>query len=141
ARIRRVSRRVMRAGAKITEESPAAALHDLRKRCKELRYLLEFFGGLYDRSATGALVTALKGLQDNLGEFQDTAVQHAAVDGFAEELLADGGTPAATLLALGRLGGTLEQRQHRARAEFAQRFAAFAAPENRRLIADMTGSP
>jgi CHAD domain-containing protein len=139
ARIRRVGRRVLRTGAAITDDSPAEALHGLRKRCKELRYLLEFFGSLYDSSTAGNLVTALKGLQDNLGEFQDSAVQHAAVDGFAETLLADGDTPTATLLALGRLGGTLEQRQQRARAEFARRFADFGSPANRRLLDTMTG--
>lgn len=140
ARIRRVSRRVLRAGAAITDESPDEALHDLRKRCKELRYLLEFFGGLYPSATTAGLVAALKGLQDNLGEFQDTAVQHAAVDRFAEALHTDRSTPAATLLALGRLGGVLIGQQHQARAEFAERFAAFAAPENRRRLEELSSA-
>ncbi len=139
-RIGRVGRRVLRAGADIRADSPSESLHDLRKRCKELRYLVEFFGTFYNRAATDGLVSTLKGLQDNLGEFQDTAVQRTAVDHFAELLLADGAAPATTLLALGRLGGVLEQRQLRARAEFAERFAAFAAPANRRRLACLTGA-
>lgn len=138
ARIRRVGARVLRAGADIRDDSPSEALHDLRKRCKELRYLIEFFGTFYDREPTDGLVSALKGLQDNLGAFQDTAVQHAAVDQFAETLLTERATPAGTILALGRLGGVLERRQRQARAEFAERFAAFAAPANRRRLASLT---
>ena len=107
---------------------------------KELRYLLEFFGGFYDPDTAEGLIGALKGLQDNLGEFQDSAVQHHAIDGFAEALLADGSAPAATLLALGRLGGALEERQHRARVDFADRFAAFAEPANRQRLAALSGA-
>ncbi len=42
------SRRSRRRGAAITPDTPAEALHDLRKRCKELRYALEFFAPLHD---------------------------------------------------------------------------------------------
>lgn len=139
-RIRKVGRRVFRSGSAITADSPAEGLHDLRKRCKELRYLLEFFGGFYDPDTAEGLIGALKGLQDNLGEFQDSAVQHHAIDGFAEALLADGSAPAATLLALGRLGGALEERQERARVDFADRFAAFAEPANRERLAALSGA-
>ena len=44
-RIRKVYRRMVRDGSAIDDDSPAEALHDLRKRGKELRYLLELFGG------------------------------------------------------------------------------------------------
>ena len=42
------SRRVVAQGSAITADSPPESLHDLRKRCKELRYLLEFFASLHD---------------------------------------------------------------------------------------------
>src|SRR5262249_59523918 len=48
--IGRAHRRVLRQGNAITPESPPESLHDLRKRCKELRYALEFFASLYDAS-------------------------------------------------------------------------------------------
>jgi CHAD domain-containing protein len=42
-RLDRAHRRVLRRGSRITDRSPAEDLHDLRKRAKELRYLLETF--------------------------------------------------------------------------------------------------
>jgi CHAD domain-containing protein len=71
--------RVARRGEAITQDSPAESLHDLRKRCKELRYALEFFAPLHDRAAYGKVVGDLKRLQDCLGEFQDTEVQIAEI--------------------------------------------------------------
>jgi CHAD domain-containing protein len=120
---------------------PAADLHSLRKRCKELRYLLEFFGSLYDPAAYRRAVRSLKGLQDCLGEFQDGVVQQEAIRGFAVHMLAGRGAPgtgpqaaaepaaaelAATLLAMGELTAQVHARQRRARDELADRFARFA---------------
>lgn len=139
ARIRKVARRVLRDGAAIDSGSAAEALHDLRKRAKKLRYLLEFFASLYDRKRHAEVVSALRGLQDNLGAFQDSQVQRQAVEGFAEQLAATGSNPAASLLAIGRLVAVFDERQRHARAEFTERFAAFAAPENRRRLAELTG--
>src|SRR5258708_31931756 len=48
ARIARAHRPVIRDGGAISATSPPESLHELRKRCKELRYLLEFFASLYD---------------------------------------------------------------------------------------------
>ena len=75
ARIRHVYRRMVRDGRAIGADSPDEALHDLRKRGKELRYLLEFFGGLFPAEVVKPMVAALKDLQDVLGRFQDRTVQ------------------------------------------------------------------
>ena len=50
-------------------------MHALRKRCKELRYLLEVFRPVCDKTAHRRLVKELKSLQDTLGDFQDGEVQ------------------------------------------------------------------
>ncbi len=60
---------------RIDDASPPEALHDLRKRGKELRYLLELFGGLFPGAVVKPMVSTLKDLQDVLGRFQDRAVQ------------------------------------------------------------------
>lgn len=138
-RIGKVARRLLRDGGRITDESPAEDMHDLRKRAKELRYLLEFFSSLYDRKPHSAAVSELKGLQDTLGTYQDMQVQRHAIEGFAAELHAAGDSPAATLLAAGRLVATLDERQYHAREEFAERFTSFAGPRNRRRLAELTG--
>ena len=44
ARIRKVYRRMVKMGEAIDDDSPAEDYHELRKRGKELRYLLELFG-------------------------------------------------------------------------------------------------
>lgn len=118
-RIRSVYRRMVDDGCEIDESAPDEALHDLRKRGKELRYLLEIFGGLFDAEVVKPMVAALKRLQDVLGRFQDRSVQL--------ERLAD--EPEAALLR-----EALRADQQLARADFAERFAAFAAEERHELV-------
>lgn len=75
AALRRADRRVVAAGATLTAGSPDAEFHDLRKRAKALRYLLDAVGRGPDTAAFDALHAELKALQDTLGVVQDTAVQ------------------------------------------------------------------
>ncbi|MGH9119294.1 MAG: CHAD domain-containing protein [Acidimicrobiales bacterium] len=133
-RIWRAYRRVVKPGRAITAASPADDLHDLRKRGKELRYLLEFFAPLHPKTEVGRLVTELKALQDNLGAFQDDQVQAAGLRSYAEELLELTST-SETLVALGQLVAHHEDTSKAARAEFAGRFAAFDDLENRERFA------
>jgi CHAD domain-containing protein len=159
-RIARAYRRVIRLGSAIAAAEdagtapPAEDLHSLRKRCKELRYLLETFRPLYDPAAYGRAVKDLRGLQDVLGEFQDSEVQRAAIRGFAEQMLAPPAAPArvrrangkpsageakpgelaATLLAMGELSARLDQRQRRTRRLVAGRFAEFAGAGTLRTL-------
>ena len=73
--ISRAYRRVARGGAAISADSPGTDLHELRKRCKELRYALEVFAPVIDKDSRKSAVADLKGLQDVLGRFQDSEVQ------------------------------------------------------------------
>jgi len=130
-RINKAFKRVIQQGTAIGAESPAEALHELRKRCKKLRYLLEFFASLYAEKAVGKIVKALKGLQNNLGAFQDLAVQAAALREFSVRMTEESQVPPATLLAMGMLIEQLLLRQQEARQQFAGRFADFAADANR----------
>ncbi len=127
-RIAAANRKVLRAGQRITAASPPASLHELRKRCKELRYLIEMFGSLHDPAARWQAVRELKALQDCLGEFQDGQVQREEIGVFAAQMLAARSAPAPTLLAMGEIAASLARRQHRARSEFDGRFANFAGP-------------
>jgi CHAD domain-containing protein len=126
--------KVARRGAAITADSPAESLHDLRKRCKELRYALEFFAPLHDQAASVKVVGDLKRLQDCLGEFQDTEIQIAEIRALAAAMLAAGEAPAVTLLAMGEITAGLAARQRVARADFERRFAAFAGMEGQRRM-------
>jgi CHAD domain-containing protein len=138
-RIRKAHRRVLADGAVITPASAPAALHDLRKRAKELRYALEIFGSLYDPGGHWQAVRELKALQDCLGTFQDTQVQMDELRAFAGEMMAGQTVPAATLLAMGEIAAGLARQQHAVRSEFAGRFRDFAGPGGQSRILAMTG--
>jgi len=136
-RIAAAQRRALRTGQRITAASPPASLHDLRKRCKELRYLVEMFGPLHDPAQRWQAVRELKALQDCLGAFQDAEVQRTEIRMFAHRMLADRAVPAETLLAMGEVAAGLAGRQHAARAEFDSRFAAFASPASQARLASL----
>lgn len=133
-RIRKVLRRAIRAGEAIGVDSPAEDLHELRKTCKKLRYLLEFFQSLYPPQKIARLIRALKTLQDNLGDFQDLQVQSEALQKFADQVAAEGEVPPRSLLAMGMLIEGLQHRQRQARAEFAGWLAEFSRKKNLRLF-------
>jgi CHAD domain-containing protein len=118
-------------GRAIQDSSPAEALHDLRKQGKELRYLLELFGGLFEPTTVRPLVRTLKSLQDTLGRHQDRSVQAALVGALAAEI---GSPDPATLLAAGALIERLHEDERVARQEFAARFPGFAARDVRRRV-------
>jgi CHAD domain-containing protein len=138
ARIARAHQRVLRSGTAISAASPPEALHELRKLCKELRYLLEVFASLHDAAEQWRAVNELKALQDCLGEYQDTEIQQAELRAFATQMMADRSAPAETVLAMGEIAGALALRQRAARSEFADRFAGFASPRGVARIGALT---
>ncbi len=133
-RIRKVYRRMLKMGGAIDESSPAEDYHELRKKGKELRYLLELFGvPLFPEEVVKPMVKTLKGLQDVLGRHQDREVQVALLRSLGPEVgeASDGG---AALMAVGALVARLGEDERAARGEFAGRFAEFASEEQRRLV-------
>ncbi|HEX2322161.1 MAG TPA: CHAD domain-containing protein [Streptosporangiaceae bacterium] len=137
-RIRRAHQRVLRSGGAIDASSPPQALHDLRKRCKELRYMLEVFASLHDPGEQWRAVNELKALQDCLGEFQDTEVQQTELRAFARKMVAEARAPAETVLAMGEIAAGLAVRQRAARGEFAGLFASFASARGQARIETLT---
>lgn len=134
-RIVSVYRAMVEMGMAIDDASPPQALHDLRKRGKELRYLLELFGGMWPSGKVKPLVSALKGLQDVLGHFQDDEIQVTELRALGPELAAaPGGTD--SLIALGFVLDELNTSQRQARESFAARFADFSGSATRAVIKD-----
>ncbi|MDP8968407.1 MAG: CHAD domain-containing protein, partial [Actinomycetota bacterium] len=137
-RIGKVYRRMVKMGRAIGDDSPHEALHDLRKKGKELRYLLEFFSSLYPPEVVKPMVATLKGLQDVLGRFQDREVQAGLLRALGDDIAAlEGGAPA--LMAMGVLVERLTEQQEQARREFAASFEQFAAKPQRRIVAAAFG--
>jgi CHAD domain-containing protein len=134
ARIVKVYTRMVKMGRAIAEESPPEALHELRKKGKELRYLLELFAAaVYPSEVVKPMVKSLKSLQDVLGRHQDRAVQVGMLRGLSDEVSALPGGGAA-LMAMGMLVERLAADQQAAREGLAEPFAAFAAKRQRRLV-------
>jgi len=129
-RVYRIYKRVLAEGLAINSTSPAEAFHELRKNCKKLRYLIEFFQSLYPKTRVRPLIKALKVLLDNLGTFQDTEVQAGKLREFAHQMVQEGKVPADTLLAMGMLVDGLLRRQQEARQDFSSFFKVFASREN-----------
>jgi CHAD domain-containing protein len=124
---------MVKLGSAIDDRSPPEALHDLRKRGKELRYLLELFGRMWPAERVKPLVSALKGLQDVLGHFQDDEIQIHELRSLGPAVAgAPGGTD--SLIALGFVIEGLAVSQQQARQDFAARFADFARPATRQIV-------
>jgi CHAD domain-containing protein len=135
-RIVKVHKRMVKMGREIDSSSPPTAYHELRKKGKELRYLLELFGApLYPKKVVKPMIKSLKALQDVLGRHQDRQVQQAMLRSLAAELeaLAD---HAPALIAVGELLASLEQDARAARGGFAERFEAFGSKAQRALVKD-----
>ena len=139
-RIAKLYRKMIRDGRQIDVESPDEELHELRKRGKELRYMLELFAAeLFDPDVVGPMVKSLKALQDVLGRHQDRHVQIELLRSLTGEMAArDGGAEA--LVAIGAATVALRDDALAARQAFAERFAAFAAKRQRRMVREVFAS-
>ena len=123
-RIRKVYRRILTEGRRIRDDSPSEAVHDLRKSCKRLRYLLEFFRELHPAKPVEGTIARLKRLQDNLGAYQDVQVQRAVLEEFRASVAASS-LDATGIDAVDRQCAALTERERRTRAEFSTRFARY----------------
>ena len=136
--LHRTYRTVARRAKAIGGDSPSEEVHALRKKCKEMRYVLDVFKPLCDPRAYRNVVADFKGLQDVLGEFQDGEVQAAALRVFAGEMLAAGKVDAGALLAMGELAARLDVKQQAARETLVrhhdQYFGAKSAAHVDRLV-------
>ncbi|MGA2927125.1 MAG: CHAD domain-containing protein, partial [Solirubrobacteraceae bacterium] len=138
-RVSKVYRRMVRMGRAIDASSPPEDYHELRKKGKELRYLLELFGApLYPTEVVKPMVKSLKGLQDVLGRHQDREVQVASLHRWRDEVAPLPGG-AAALMAMGVLVDRLDRDAVAARGEFAARFRDFASREQRALVRETFG--
>ena len=100
-------RRVAVEGGAVDATTPAAAVHQVRIRCKKLRYLLDACGRFTAAQEHQALREELKAVQAVLGAFNDISLQTSALLSWAEGRTA--GAP--TLLAIGALLGALDRRR------------------------------
>lgn len=77
--VARAERRLTRDVVNVNRDTPAEAIHDLRKVAKRLRYALDIFGTLLSKARVRDSLKAMKTLQDDLGAFQDAEVHRDVV--------------------------------------------------------------
>ena len=128
ARILKVYHRTLAEGRAIGDGSPPESLHELRKSCKRLRYLLEFFRGIHCAKPVERTIARLKQFQDHLGAYQDLQVQRAVLRAFREHAQ---GTPDTVRLGAADFGAIddqcaeLAEREREIRVGFAARFTRY----------------
>jgi len=123
-------RKVCKIAAGITPDTKDDEIHQLRIHCKKLRYLMEFFSPVFPKPALDGLLKPLKGLQDNLGRFNDYSVQQQNLHAF---LLAQShsrkGADLEVAQSVGALITVLHGRQLEERAKVMKSFARFNRPK------------
>jgi CHAD domain-containing protein len=140
-RIRHVYGRLLKMGERVSPTSPPAALHELRKKGKELRYLLELFGvPLHSVDSLAPLIEPLKRVQDVLGRHQDRQVQTDLLRRVAPEVATLPRGPNA-VLAMGMLIDRLDSDARAAREELAEPLAELGAAEQRDLVKEIFPKP
>ena len=127
--IQRRFRRIIKAGNRITPASPDEKLHRLRISGKKLRYLLEFFASLYPSNEMNSLISQLKKLQDNLGEFNDVSVQQDYLNRYLDNLSNNRSGDMLTAAAIGGLLARLHERHQQVKKAFAKTFSRFNSLE------------
>jgi CHAD domain-containing protein len=132
-RIWKTYRQVIKEGDAIDRHSPPEALHKLRKTCKKLRYLMEYFQHLYPKHRSEQSIKHLKRLQDVLGDYQDFSDQQDRLQQFSEEMQAIN-TPTKTFMAMGVLIQDFETSKNKIRDHFTSQFAVFKKPANHTLF-------
>lgn len=132
-RLWKAYKQVIKEGEAIDRHSPPEALHKLRKTCKKLRYLMEFYQNIYPERRIVKLITRLKSLQDVLGDYQDYVIQQEKLKQYSEEMQTIN-TPNKTFLAMGVLIQDFENRKCKTRDRFAGHFEDFIKPGNQALF-------
>jgi CHAD domain-containing protein len=129
-------RRIVKSARPVTDQTHPEELHRLRRRCKRMRYLLDGYASVYPREPHRKVLSALKSLQDCLGDIQDVDVQRRHLTELAAVMGRRGAAPD-TLLAMGALRDRTLQRDLAARDVMARRLARFCGSKTRRRVADL----
>lgn len=122
--IRKAWKKVLAHGRRIGPDTDDAELHKLRIDCKKLRYLLEFFASLLPLHESTLLISHLKELQENLGDFVDLSVQIRFLTGRIGTIAQDA-EGIALAAAIGGLVSLLFRKQQEVRRCFEEAFGRF----------------
>jgi len=129
-------RKIQKAAAKITHDTPDDDIHSIRIDCKKLRYLLYFFDGLFNKKQVKVAGNHLKALQDRLGIFNDLSVQGEFLENYLNEEEHKAGKDILLIASLGGLISSLNTMHIQERENCIRELAIFSNEENRQLFKD-----
>ncbi len=127
-------RKIQKAALKISDDTPDEAIHSIRIDVKKLRYLLYFFGGLFDEKKIKKAGKQLKRLQDRLGLFNDLTVQRSYLETYLDEIEHKEKKDINLIAALGGLIATLYRMQKIARENCINELHAFSDEKSTQLF-------
>lgn len=131
-------RKVRKAAMAIDAATPDAEIHELRIRCKKLRYLIEFFSPVFPRAALNKLLKPLKRLQEHLGLFNDYSVQQESLQAFLQNPgKGREGAGLAVAQSVGALIAVLHGRQLEERAKVLISLERFNRPGTQQTFSDL----
>jgi len=117
--------RICSDGKVIDDQTPDEAVHMLRIECKKLRYLLELFKELFAKKKISKMVKHLKGLQDNLGRFNDYSVQREFLIGLGNVRTSS----TEQIASINGLAAVLYNKQINERGMVVENIAKFTSPD------------
>ncbi len=131
-------RKVCKVASEIGPDTDDTEVHALRIHCKKLRYLMEFFNPVFPGTAFKKLLKPLKGLQDNLGLFNDYSVQQESLRMAVLDLPGNQNGPDLEVAqSVGALIAVLHSRQRKERAKVAKSFEKFNSPKTRQTFSEL----
>ena len=119
----------------------ATVMHELRKECKKLRYLLEGFQCLFDPEVRDRAVLELKTLQTATGEIQDLHVHLGLLTQLAQAAPDRDDEPAAVAGLLQRLHGRLRTLEVAQLARVTTALARFGSRRVQRIFDRLQEKP
>ena len=125
-------KRIRKQGRAAADSGSDEALHELRKSCKKLRYLLEAFRSLFPAKDVELAIRQLRKLQNVLGDIVDYQVQQQYLSRWQENF--PGKEHRGVKTAMDFLGKVYAQRENRTKKEFLRHYTAFVAVRNRELF-------
>lgn len=130
-------RKICQRASSIGAQTPETKIHDLRLEAKKLRYAIEFFGPLYDEQPVNRLLKRVKKLQNELGDFNDLAVQQLSLREYGRRKSHEQAGNTALIMAIGSLLGILHRRHQEQRQVAIDSLAEFTNKETQFTMHEM----
>ncbi len=130
-------KQVRRRGKKLNGKSAVARLHEFRKDCKKLRYLMIFFEDLYSSKLMQPLIKAVTKLQDAFGTIRDLEVQQRILKEFHSALTNENGLSQDSLGEIEAWERKLKRHKRKLRTKCAKQLSSFDRPKNQARFRDL----